>query len=253
MNEANDSIYTFNVIINPKKLYISHPRPTRLKIYPTNLTIKQKPPLRIKHEDIQSIHLIKGKINLNYSGGSIEFTIPSTFGEQVTDGSKTGLFLKLVFGLKNKEDINSIIESLKQIELKKQKITKFIKYLIILSVSLLITGFAFVPTNNDVLVFSLLFPSMACWLIIMIASIIRSRDDAKFLNKNAKIEFHYAIADSLLKAIEEAKSEDEIIFYLEGAKKHLQKILDIDPTLELSSQYVEDLRERIFPGYKSDK
>lgn len=246
MEEKDKIICDFNIVINPKTFYISQPRPKKLYIYRDYLVIKQKPPIKISLEDIKFIKLSKqGIVVLNYSDEKLEFEI-SSITRGITDAA-TDLFIALVNGLKKKVDISWITESIRQIKQKKSKLSKFIKFLIVLVILLGIVSFIFLGNNRDAMGAIFGFSALACLVLIIPLAIIRSLEDYKLHNKlTVKIPYHYIMADTYLKILEttsEDISEEVKNFAHDKAMRHLERIIELDS----SSEYVDELRKRLFP------
>lgn len=236
----NDLIYTFNIIVNPKKFSIAHQKTLELCAYPSYLLIKQRKPIRIEYNNIESIELREGKIILIYHGGRIEFIISSTM-ENVTDGRQAELLIDLTGALKNKANISSVIESLRQAVEKKRKLARYIIIVVVLGILLFIVGSIFAVMNYDIIGLPMIFSFLGCLLLAVILSVIRSKPDISFQNAQFRINYHFIMARGYLDLLEKESDGSISNFYYEKATEHIEKIIEIDQ----SAKVLDILQKRI--------
>lgn len=189
-----------------------------------------------------------GAVKLVWSNGELEFTIPSTLSFLTTDENKANLLIELVRGVKNKVDVHPIVEAVKKDARVKKTSALVVAGIILGSLLSFFISLVFYSINNrqtDFLFGFFGFLGLVGFWSLIPVSLLRSRSDFKSRDKLIRINYHHAVAVAYLnKADEDAKdlSEEQIAFLLEHAQRHLEKIIDIDPT----SPFIEKLRTRIF-------
>lgn len=192
---------SFEIELPVEGFKVRTPKRQQISVFEDRLIISGVNGIELRMNDITAVGFFAGKVFLEYESNRISFIFPSTI-DNISESTTTELFVAMLRGLKNREDVSEIITLIRKAKAALERKSEVIIWLIKCSCFFFLASFVIIAKHEG-LGFAVMALAFLCLVALIPVSFLFSSGDYFFGNKVWKLHYYFLLAEQCLEIMKD--------------------------------------------------